>query len=804
MGTRRLLVQIVTEYSDRGVKQATSEVEGLGSSIKGTLGAIATGAAVAAGAAIVRFSQESVQAFSTFEQGMREVFTLLPGITEDAMAQMNQDVLDFSKETGTTIDESIKSLYQAISAGIPAENAFSFLRDASASAKAGASSLEESVNVLSGAMNTYGAETVSAQKASDVLFTAVRLGKTTFSELSSSLANVLPQAQSLGIGIEDVVSSVTVLTTKNVSTAQATTQLRQAFIEASKSGTGLSDAIKELTGSSFAELIQQGNSSSAIFQMLRESMPEQEFRDLFSSVEAANAVLLLTGENSDQATQTLLAMGEAAGATAVATDVMVQSLENLQNRSNTSTEALKVQAGQALEPLQREYYKTVIAVSDYLSEDLKLRQQLITSSAALEKYGYSGVSLQKALGALGEGTVAWRGTLVDAETMARRTEIAVQLLEDGFQGGADELANLVIQMEKQAGMAKYAASNISNYETQNRAAAAAAREAAQAAQEQADALTIDDDKLRAVNRALLEFGGSLGPTTRELEEAAYASGDLGDYQEAMLEPIIRNQEALDLLAQQATATGDAFTSFTTAVGPLGIFNEELMNIVDTTGGLTVNTDSLNAALYTAADNAGANAGALALLKIATGELTEAQAQAIIKQIALDETLKTLAEGYAAGDLTLQQYMTSAQQAVEDINNMTVQFDTMTGSVETSSETVNSLVGVLGEIPSDIPVHISVTTDPVPALPNQPGGQQQPQYRAIGGPVNEGQPYIIGERGPELFVPNTSGTIVPNGGFGGFNDNSQTNIYANTKESAALALATVQINRRARINKGMGV
>lgn len=35
-------------------------------------------------------------------------------------------------------------------------------------------------------------------------------------------------------------------------------------------------------------------------------------------------------------------------------------------------------------------------------------------------------------------------------------------------------------------------------------------------------------------------------------------------------------------------------------------------------------------------------------------------------------------------------------------------------------------------------------------------------RANGGPVRGGTSYIVGERGPELFVPNTSGLIIPNG------------------------------------------
>lgn len=39
-------------------------------------------------------------------------------------------------------------------------------------------------------------------------------------------------------------------------------------------------------------------------------------------------------------------------------------------------------------------------------------------------------------------------------------------------------------------------------------------------------------------------------------------------------------------------------------------------------------------------------------------------------------------------------------------------------------------------------------------------------KAEGGPVSGGQSYIVGEKGPELFTPSTSGTITPNGGWGG--------------------------------------
>lgn len=58
-------------------------------------------------------------------------------------------------------------------------------------------------------------------------------------------------------------------------------------------------------------------------------------------------------------------------------------------------------------------------------------------------------------------------------------------------------------------------------------------------------------------------------------------------------------------------------------------------------------------------------------------------------------------------------------------------------------------------------------------------------RADGGPVSGGTPYMVGERGPELFVPRNSGTIVPNGGFGGGLNVTQ-NIDARGADPAVMA------------------
>jgi len=50
-------------------------------------------------------------------------------------------------------------------------------------------------------------------------------------------------------------------------------------------------------------------------------------------------------------------------------------------------------------------------------------------------------------------------------------------------------------------------------------------------------------------------------------------------------------------------------------------------------------------------------------------------------------------------------------------------------------------------------------------------------KAAGGSVSSGKPYIVGELGPELFVPGKSGTIVPNNKLGGGDSNIVVNVDA---------------------------
>ena len=73
----------------------------------------------------------------------------------------------------------------------------------------------------------------------------------------------------------------------------------------------------------------------------------------------------------------------------------------------------------------------------------------------------------------------------------------------------------------------------------------------------------------------------------------------------------------------------------------------------------------------------------------------------------------------------------------------------------------------------------------------PGGSMG---RALGGPVSRNRPYLVGERGPEMFVPGAQGNIVPNHAMGGGAnvtvnvDASGSNVQGDQPDAKALGSA----------------
>jgi TP901 family phage tail tape measure protein len=349
-------IPITTTFDRKGVEQAQAEMAKLSGAVTDTQKKISKQAKLlgaAVGAAAVGIGVAGTMAFVDFERSMNEVFTLVPGTSQQAMDAMTNDVKNFSKEFGVLPDKVVPALYQALSAGVPSGNVFEFLEVAQKAAKGGVTDLTTAVNGISSVMNAYGADTINATQASDLMFTAVRMGKTTFEEMSSALFQVTPTAAALGVKFGDVTAALASMTAQGVPTSVATTQLRQLFVELSKEGTKTSDVFEKISGKSFKQFVAEGGNTQQALQMLEKHAADTGVgvNDLFGSVEAGSAALSLTGKGTETFTKNLGEMSKSAGATEGAFGQMDQGLGPLIDKFKAWAAVLLIDIGTKLAPI---------------------------------------------------------------------------------------------------------------------------------------------------------------------------------------------------------------------------------------------------------------------------------------------------------------------------------------------------------------------------------------------------------------------------------------------------------------------
>ena len=308
--------------------------------------------AFGAATAVAGFGVASVKMFGDFEQGMNEVRTLLPEIGEEGFGKLQEDVIAFSKEMGVATDDAIPALYQAISAGVPVGSVFDFMTTASKAAIGGVTDLETAVDGITTVVNGYGEENLSAKRAADLMFTAVKLGKTDFEQLSASLSNVTPMAAALGVGFDEVTAAMAVMTAQGVPTSVATTAIRSALAELGKAGSQAGDKFLEISGTTFPEFVREGGSLGEALTALKVHVDENnlELQNMFSSVEAGTGALAILSDDGNKYADALDEMAESAGAADSAFATMDSGVNRSTTKLKTQLETLKVQVGAALVP----------------------------------------------------------------------------------------------------------------------------------------------------------------------------------------------------------------------------------------------------------------------------------------------------------------------------------------------------------------------------------------------------------------------------------------------------------------------
>jgi TP901 family phage tail tape measure protein len=249
-----------------------------------------------------------------FSRKMMEINTIARG-TKAELKDLTKIVEDLSVEMGINATDSASAMYQALSAGIDKGKIKDFLNVAAQSSIAGATDMKTAVDGLTTVIKAYGLTADNAGKLSDIFFETIRLGKTTFAELSQELGKVVPIAAKMGISFEEVASALATMTKQGIATDKAAVALRGILNQLIAPNAKLAAALKEIAA---AHGVASHHMLS--FQQILKGLGDvtnndaEEINAMIPNVRALTGALGLMGSSAEMAAEDLKDISDNAGA----------------------------------------------------------------------------------------------------------------------------------------------------------------------------------------------------------------------------------------------------------------------------------------------------------------------------------------------------------------------------------------------------------------------------------------------------------------------------------------------------------
>lgn len=201
--------------------------------------------------------------------------------------------------------------------------------------------------------------------------------------------------------------------------------------------------------------------------------------------------------------------------------------------------------------------------------------------------------------------------------------------------------------------------------------------------------------------------------------------------------------AVSYTIQAAQNLSNAFIGTHNAIN---LFGDDI-EMVDFSGFLT-SIDNLKEKLHV-------TVGTTTSAKKTTEELNEA-----LKETGID--LGSVSTQLTAGQKALKDYASNANDVKESLagvalNGVKSLEDGLVDIVSGAKSAKEAFKSMASSIINDL-IRIMIQKSITGPIANALGGMFS--GKAIGGPVQRNTPYLVGERGPELFMPSASGSIVP--------------------------------------------
>lgn len=653
--------------------------------------------------------------------------------------------------------ELLKASYDVASAGFnDAAAAANILKAATFGAVGGLSDINTVADATTSVLNAYGLASDKAAKIVDGFIQTQNDGKIVVAQYASQIGRVAPIAAAAGVGIEDLNAAISAVTATGVPVESTFSGLRQAIASVIKP-TDEARKTAELLGLEFnsAAIKTQGFGGFLESVIEKTGGSEVALTKLFGSVEAVATIIPLANDGLEKFNASLDNQKTSAGAAEKAAQdlggtVSTQVGSIIKNIGNVAR-ALDTVLGPAIKNIVTRTNEVISAFSTAIQKFNDLTTGQLDQASARFQF------LNKVLFGNAEGL--------------KQVKNAVELLNPAAATSTDQLDNMQGALNRAGNAARLIGPNAAEgmqklaLEVQGsiRAVEALIKKRRELLAQSGDtqATTKEDPELVALRQRVndllkqLDTGPSTGQERVDMSQKLYnlnkqlldSDTQLTDLQKLGLEYQIDKQEILDRglkPREQEVALLEAQNRFESS---LANYRDEQLRKEDAA------TKKLRDRLKAQqdADRKRLEADPGFQMQQELDQLLKAQTQVQAGAIAIGNAFANSFTAIVSGAKTGKEALADMMSAVAE------HFLDMAKQIIAKQLTMI----LYGTITNALGVTGGDTSTDFPTIPDNEFPMPPPPPRANGGPVMHGQPYMVGERGPELFIPFQSGQVVSN-------------------------------------------
>src|SRR6266542_4114133 len=271
---------------------------------------------------------------------------------DKSFGDISKLVRTLSDDVGVAQETISDGLYQAISAGVPKENAFTFMKVAAKAAVAGVTDVNTAVEGISKSINAFGLSFNDAEMVADSMFTTVNKGIVTFEEMSQSMFQVAPTAAAAGVSLQETNAALTALTLQGIPMAESATRVSAALNAVARNGKDLNPIFQKLGFESAEAAIKQKGLQFVLTEIRKAAGGSQgKLLQYLGRIEAVQAVNVLAGKGAATFTQALKDQKNAAGASGKAFDEINKSFSRMFEQVTVTVKNALIDIGQVILPV---------------------------------------------------------------------------------------------------------------------------------------------------------------------------------------------------------------------------------------------------------------------------------------------------------------------------------------------------------------------------------------------------------------------------------------------------------------------